>query len=179
MTRFLLPGVLLLTMALGCGPTAPTKNDAPTPTPTTDAKALDPFVMAEKPAHAISVRDAMTKKDGEKVVVTGQTPPVKVKPYNTAVAAFVILSPEDMNREEVKEEFECDDAATCPACKKLLDTYGVQVEIVDKTGAPLATTLEGFRGLKPGSTITVEGTVQHYGKDNKLVKIIATKFYPG
>ena len=29
------------------------------------------------------------------------------------------------------------------------------------------------------STITVEGTVRKLGKDNKLVRIVATKFYPG
>ena len=34
-------------------------------------------------------------------------------------------------------------------------------------------------GLKPGSTITVEGEVKREGKDKKLVRIVATKFYPG
>lgn len=51
--------------------------------------------------------------------------------------------------------------------------------MVDQSGAPLPASLEGYRGLKPGSTITVEGTVQKYGKDKKLVRIAATKFYPG
>jgi hypothetical protein len=55
----------------------------------------------------------------------------------------------------------------------------VQVEVVDQSGSPLQATLEGFRGLKLNSTITVEGTVQKFGKDKKLVKILATKFYPG
>ena len=51
--------------------------------------------------------------------------------------------------------------------------------MVDQSGSPLPVTLEGFRGLKLGSTITVEGTVQKFGKDKKLVRIAATKFYPG
>jgi hypothetical protein len=55
----------------------------------------------------------------------------------------------------------------------------VQVEVVDQSGSPLPSTLEGFRGLRMGSTITVEGTVQKFGKDKKLVKIVATRFYPG
>jgi hypothetical protein len=55
----------------------------------------------------------------------------------------------------------------------------VRVEVVDQSGSPLPVSLEGFRGLKPGSTITVEGTVQKFGKDKKLVRIAATKFYPG
>ena len=53
------------------------------------------------------------------------------------------------------------------------------VELVDAKGAPVAATLEGFRGLKPGSTITVEGEVRREGKDNKLVRVVATRFYPG
>ena len=156
------------------------KKDSPTAVASTaDAGKLDALVPAEKPANAISVREALTRKEGEKVVVTGQVPTEKVKPYNAAVAAFVMLSPEDMAKDEVKEEFDCDDAATCPRCKKLLDQLAVRVEVVDASGAPVAATLEGFRGLKPGSMITVEGEVKREGKDKKLVRIVATKFYPG
>jgi hypothetical protein len=182
MKRYAILTALLLGAGVGCNNQTPVAGDNETPKPApavADTKALDPYVMAEKPAQVISIRDAMTKSDGEKVVVTGQTPPVNVKPYNAAVAAFILMAPEDLNREDVKEELSCEEAATCPMCKKLLDKYGVQVEIVDKSGAPLATTVEGFRGLKPGSAITVEGTVQRHGKDKKLVKIVATKFYPG
>ena len=55
----------------------------------------------------------------------------------------------------------------------------MHVEVVDQSGSPLPVSLEGFRGLKPGSTITVEGKVQKFGKDGKLVRIAATRFYPG
>ena len=51
--------------------------------------------------------------------------------------------------------------------------------MVDRSGSPLSASLDGFRGLTTGSTITVEGTVQKYGKDKKLTRIVATKFYPG
>lgn len=181
MKRFVLFAALLA--AVGCSQTGP-QGDAgkgtPSPAPNPgDANKLDALVLAEKPANAISVREALTRKEGEKVVVTGQVPTEKVKPYNAAVAAFVMLAPEDMAKEEVKEEFDCDDAATCPRCKKLLDQLAVRVEVVDASGAPVAASLEGFRGLKPGSTITVEGEVKREGKDKKLVRIVATKFYPG
>jgi hypothetical protein len=55
----------------------------------------------------------------------------------------------------------------------------VYVEVVDQSGSPLPVSLEGFRGLRPGSTLTVEGTVQKFGKDKKLVRIVATRLYPG
>ena len=51
--------------------------------------------------------------------------------------------------------------------------------MVDQSGSPLPATLEGFRGLQKGSTVTVEGKVEKFGKDKKLVRIAATKFYPG
>lgn len=181
--RILVPALLL--SALGCAqPSNPSadarKKPDGTPAPSSgDQTQLDKFVFAEKPANAITVKDALAKKEGEKVVVTGQVPTPKVKPYNAALAAVVLISHADMARDEVKEEFDCDDAATCPGCKKLLDTLGVRVEVVDAGGAPVGATLEGYRGLKPGSTITVEGEVKREGKDKKLVRIVATKFYPG
>lgn len=175
MKRFVLLGALLA--AVGCSQDAPQAGNGNAP-PAFDGGQLDALVMAQKPANAISVRDALMRKDGEKVVVMGQVPPDKVKPYNAAVAAFVMLAPEDMARDEVKDEFECEDAATCPSCKKLLDQYAVRVEIVDASGVPVPASLEGFRGLKPGSLITVEGEIKRDGKDKKLVRIVATKFYP-
>ena len=68
--------------------------------------------MAEKPANAISVKDALTRKEGEKVVVTGRVPGGNLKPFNAAVAAVVLMAPEDLEREDIKSEFDCDDAAT-------------------------------------------------------------------
>src|SRR6266545_1891350 len=165
-TRTVLLGAVMFATALGCNSGQPaadgSKPDAPgqTPAQVGNGSKFDPLVMGAKPASPITVREALTRKEGEKVVVTGQVPTEKVKPYNVAVAAFVMLAHEDMAREEIREEFECDDAATCPACKKVLDTYGVRVELVDSSGAPVAASLEGYRGLKPGSTITVEGEIK-------------------
>ena len=44
--------------------------------------------------------------------MTGRTPPPKVKPFNPGVAAFILMDPSDLDKENVKEEFDCDDAAT-------------------------------------------------------------------
>jgi hypothetical protein len=77
-----------------------------------DAAKLDAAVLPEKPANAISVKDALTRNEGEKVVVTGRVPGGNLKPFNSAVAAVVLMAPEDLDREEIKSEFDCDDAAT-------------------------------------------------------------------
>lgn len=172
-----------LTLALGCGETPQAKQPAVKPSPTAEAtpsqsSLLQPLVLAQKPT-AISVADALKRSAGEKVIVSGQFPPENVKPFNSAVAAFIMLSPEALAREEIKDELACDDAATCPSCRKLLDAHGVRVELVDQSGAILPTTVEGFNQLKPGGTITVEGEIKRDGKDNKLVRILATRFYPG
>jgi hypothetical protein len=114
MKRLMLLGALAIGAA-GCTQDKPAgdgaKQPAAAPSPG-DAAALDAAVLAEKPANAISVRDALTRSDGEKVVVTGRVPGEKLKPYNAAVAAFVMMSPEDLDREDIKSEFDCDDAAT-------------------------------------------------------------------
>ena len=143
------------------------------------ANMLDPLVLAQKPDNAISVREALKRKEGETVVVTGRTPPGNVKPFNSGVAAFVLMAPEDLAQEDIKEELECEDAATCPSCKKLLDQFAVRVELVDEAGAVLPMSAEGFRGLKVGDPITVEGEVKRDGKDKKTVRIVARKLYPG
>lgn len=178
MRWMILTGSLLLMM--GCSDTAKTSKPSASPSSAASAKSpLEPLLMAQKPNSAISVTEAMNRKAGETIIVTGQVPPVKVQPFNPAVAAFVMLSHESLAREEVKEEFDCDDAATCPSCRKLLDSLGVRVELVDQSGVIVPASLEGFQNLKPGSTITVEGELKRDGKDNKLVRIIAKKFYPG
>ncbi len=179
--------VLILTLILvGCsdtktGPNAnrntdPTNGDA---VAQANATLLDPLVMKQKPDKPLSVRDVLSAKEGETVIVSGRTPTEKIKPFNTAFAAFLLMAPEDLDREEVKEEFDCDEAATCPRCKKILDESAVRVELVDASGAIIPTTLEGYRGLKPGGPITVEGEIKRDGKDKKTVRIIAKRFYPG
>ena len=177
--RVVLFAVVLSAATVGCSrfqPQAGGRTGAPSPVAQPDASKLEGLVLARKPAGAISVREARTRPEGETVVVSGQVPTEKVKPYDPAAAAVVMLDPEDMAADEVKEEFDCDHAATCSACKKLLDRLAVQVELVDPAGAPVATTLHGFRGLKPGSTITVAGEVRREGQ--KRVRIVATKFFP-
>jgi hypothetical protein len=114
MRRLILLGALLLG-AVGCTQQKPAANDgkqAPPALSPTDAARLEAAVMADKPANAISVRDALTRKEGEKVVVTGRVPGGNLKPFNAAVAAVILMAPEDLEREDIKSEFDCDDAAT-------------------------------------------------------------------
>jgi hypothetical protein len=114
MRRWILLGVLLLGAA-GCGqqkPAADGGKQAPPALSPTDAAKLETAVMAEKPANAVSVRDVLTRKEGEKVVVTGRVPGGNLKPFNAAVATVILMAPEDLDREDIKSEFDCDDAAT-------------------------------------------------------------------
>jgi hypothetical protein len=181
MRRFLMLGVVALTLA-GCTDTKPTD---PGPKPQagganeTAPGGLESFVLNQKPDKVLSVRDVLTKKDGDKVIVSGRTPPENVKPINTAVAADLLMNPEDLDTPDIKEELSCEDAATCPSCKQVLDAHAIRVELVDAAGAVVPASLEGFRGLKPGSTVTVEGEVKRDGKDKKTVRVVARRFYPG
>lgn len=176
----------LLLVATGCSEAPQVKREPAKSTGTTQAASVGAqtelfksALMAQKPATVISVTEAMQRKTGETVIVSGKLPPENVKPFNAALATFIMLSPEALAREEIKDELACEDAATCPSCRKVLDAHGVRVELVDQSGAIIPTTLEGFKDLKPGSIITVEGEIKRDGKDNKLVRIVAKRFYPG
>jgi hypothetical protein len=111
------PGILLfgvlLAGALGCAQpgASDTKNDSPGPS-AADAGVLESAVLPAKPANAISVREALNRKEGDKVVLSGRVPGGKLKPFNSALAAVVLMMPEDLDREEIQSEFDCDDAAT-------------------------------------------------------------------
>jgi hypothetical protein len=181
MRRYLSLGVVALALA-GCTDTRPTDPGPKPPTGgagDTAAGGLESMVMSQKPDKVLSVRDVLTKKDGDTVIVSGRTPPENVKPFNTAVAAVLLMAPEDLDTPDIKEELSCEDAATCPSCKQVLDAHAIRVELVDAAGAVVPASLEGFRGLKPGSTVTVEGEVKRDGKDKKSVRLVARRFYPG
>jgi hypothetical protein len=184
-SRHLFVGFALLTL-LGCAEQRTEQNGnqpAPSGGRKTETAAqvelLQPLLLAKKPDRALSVHEAMKRKNGEVVVVTGKAPPETVKPFNTGLAAFLIMAPEELAKEAVQDELSCEDAATCPACKKILDAHALWVELVDQSGKVLTTSVEGFRDLRPGSTITVEGEVRRDGKDGKNLRILAKRFYPG
>jgi len=166
-------------VALGCYDRVPSNRPAAAPPVVLKPELLMPLQMTGRPDHALSVPEAIAKADGETVTVSGETPPEKVRPFNPSLAAFVLIDPADAKRPEVAEEFACDDAATCPRCRQLLDKYAVRVELVDATGQVIGSSLEGFSKLKPGSPVTVTGTVRRDGKDKKVVRIVATHFFPG
>ena len=114
MRRLTILGALMVG-ALGCSQQKPgPEGSRPEPSApnTADAGKLEPLVMADRPKGAISVRDALTRPEGDKVVVTGRVPGGNLKPFNAAVAAVVLMAPEDLDDEDIKNEFDCDDAAT-------------------------------------------------------------------
>jgi hypothetical protein len=100
----------LLAGAVGCSQQKPDGTRAEPPS--AESAKLDAVVMPEKPANAISVKAALTRPEGEKVVVTGRVPGGNLKPFNGALAAVVLMAPEDLDNEDIKNEFDCDDAAT-------------------------------------------------------------------
>lgn len=182
---YILTALLGLSFLAGCSDTSKPeahhggKSAGSADSGAVNVAALEPLLLAQAPSGVVSVKEAKAKKQNEKVVVRGQVPPENVKPFNPGVAAFVMLSPEDLQRDEVKEELACDDAPTCPRCRKMLNELGVRVELVDPSGKVIPSSLEGFRSLRGGSFITIEGVIHRDGKDGKDVRIVAQRFYPG
>jgi hypothetical protein len=179
-----LTAAVALLAAIGCGDchngqSHKTQKATPADTVILKPELLQPLLLAAKPEKTLSVPEVTAKPADEKVIVSGVSPPEGVRPFNSALATFVILSPEDAARPEVQTEFSCPEAATCPRCRKVLEKYAVRVELVDAQGQVLPTTVEGFSGIKPGSPLTIEGVVKREGKDKNLVRIVATRFFPG
>lgn len=78
-----------------------------------DAALLEPFHLKDKPASVqdvIQVRDGA--RDGDEVVFQGIVPPENVKPYSETRAVFKLMAQADLDDPKIKEEFECDEAAT-------------------------------------------------------------------
>lgn len=172
------PRLLVLVTAasliLGCGESAkpPTKIVAPAKP---RAELLQPRLWDDKARDVSEVAAVRELPDGAQVNLVGVVPTGNCKPFNSAVAALVVMDPADLAKSDVKEELSCDDAATCPKCRKLLDNLAIQVELVDEKGQVLPTTMETFSGLKPGSRVAFSGTVRK-GKQPRPVRFVATSF---
>jgi hypothetical protein len=180
MSRFLMVGVLGFVFLAGCTSKRGGEAEAPSsparPQGVSNASLLEPLLLAEKPGNAKSVAEVKaTINPGDEVVLIGTVPPDCVVPFSETRAAVILMDAGDLESEAVKTEFACPEAATCPACRKVLDDLGVRVELVGPSGtAPLKTTLQGFKGLKAGSTIIVRGKLE---KDGKTHVIRATGIY--
>lgn len=159
---------------IGCGEPAK-KTTAKPPVLSVKPELLKPLVWDDKPREVIPVTAAREKKEGETIHVVGVIPPSNVGPFNPAVATVILLDPADMTKDEVKTELECDDAATCPKCRKLLNALALYVELVDDKGKVIPSTLEGYSGVKPGSTVAFSGTVKRADKNGPM-RFIATSF---
>src|SRR5262245_6394466 len=162
------------TIAIGCSENSKKPGVDTTP-PKPRAELLQPRLWDNKPRELAEVAAARDLPDGTEVNVVGIVPLGNSKPFNVAVAAVVLMDAADLSKDEVKSELNCDDAATCPRCRKLLDNLAIQVELVDDKGQVLPTTLETFSGLKPGSRVAFAGTVKK-GKQARPVRFVATSF---
>lgn len=170
-------GLMLVTV--GCNVKKTNERQAAVDSTTTsNASLLEPLLLPTKPAEAKTVAELRQKgKTGDEVILQGTVPPDAVKPFGDGMAWLVLMDAADLADETVQAEFACPNAEDCPACRKVLDEQGVRVEIVSKPGAmPVRSTLQGFKGLKGGSTITVKGKLE---KDGKKLLIRATAFYVG
>jgi hypothetical protein len=166
--------ILLLLAPLvlvGCGST----QQSPAPPPrAADPSLLEPLLLSEKPAPARGLADVRdTAKDGEEVVLEGQVPPGEGRSFLNDRAGFVLMAKEDIDQN--REELECMEP-DCPSCAKLLNGKGVQIELVDRSGAVVKSPVKGFRGIGPESTVTVKGTVERKGKK---VLVRARSFFVG
>src|SRR5262245_16561891 len=88
----------------GCGGPEVKKPLAGSP-PKANESILEPRLLKEKPEGTVlSVLQAKGAKDDEEVVVEGQVPPATTKPFLENRAAFTLMSREDLENPEIKQE---------------------------------------------------------------------------
>ena len=111
--EYFLVGTLVLLAALGCTRSKPGGPAATDDGPKANASLLEPLIAKEKLSDAQAVIDVRDKaKDGDEVVLVGTVPPENVRPFNDTLAVVRLMDPRDLADPAIKEEFECEEAAT-------------------------------------------------------------------
>ena len=159
LSQIALAGFAALALS-GCGED-PAASSVPTSPSITETPALNPSMEAlflpERPEGAQgvkAVRDSL--QPGDRVIVEGRIGGV-TKPFTEGFATFVMA--------DDSVEF-CVDDGHCPtpwdACcddPDKIKAARIAVQVTDPEGLPLATTLQGAKGLEPGVRVTVVGEV--------------------
>lgn len=178
MRHLMLAACALMLVSLGCSVKQTKEQKAAATSSFGDAAVLEPLLLPAKPAEAKTIAQIREKaNNGDEVTVTGIVPADAMKPFNETRAAFFLMDAADLASEEVQSEMECGGGENCPSCRALVDKLGLRVELVGPTGStPVRTTVQGFKGIKSGSPITVKGKLE---KDGGKLLIRATGFYVG
>lgn len=116
--RILCMGILAI--IAGCQPPTPDPDRPPRgkggdveATSAADAKLLEPLLLAEKPADALSVAQVRSAaRDGDSVVIKGTIPPATVYQMRQSFAEVRLMDREKLESEEVKTEFDCNHGLT-------------------------------------------------------------------
>lgn len=119
------------------------------------------------PADAVSVTEARAEAEaGERITLTGYIGG-RVEPFTEGRAIFLLADSENAPA--------CTDECSTPwdACCTSSDQIAANsatIQVVDAEGKLLPVTLKGKKGLEPGATVTVAGTIQ---EANDAVLIIS------
>ncbi|MEK7485482.1 MAG: hypothetical protein AABZ60_14245 [Planctomycetota bacterium] len=168
----LLYAVALFLFFTGCDPSAPGQNEQKNNNATTQKPSLpaDLFTKTTIP-EAKSVLEARKEgKVGEKITITGFLGG-REEPFTSNRATFLLA---DISLPP------CTDGCKAPwdACCETPETIAKNVatiQVADEKGNPLKCDIKNQGGLKPMSTITIEGIVSQ--KDDQVLVINAQHIY--
>ena len=155
---------------VGCG-----QGSSPTPdssSPAASAENLIPqeLVASDQLEGAIGVVDARKDvQEGKEAVVTGFIGG-RAEPFVEGRAIFTLADSKAIIRCDVDDDDHCATPwdACCDDPAKIKASIAT-VQIVDGDGMVLKQTLKDFQGIKPGSTVSVKGTIAPGSTKDALV----------
>lgn len=174
---------LLATLIVGCGEQTPAPTPSPEAQPQAEAPAasLPEGLLATQPlTDAVSVVEARKEVNpGANIVVTGYIGGLE-EPLVEGRAIFALADAKAMTRCDAVPGDACETPwDACCVSSEIKKTAMASVQVVDADGVVLKHTLAGLGGIKPGSTVAVQGKIAPGSSDSALVvnaeKIHVTK----
>ncbi len=174
---------LLATLIVGCGEQA----SAPTPSSEAQPQAEAPTVsLPEGLLATVALTDAVSVVEARKEVTPGADIVVtgyiggRAEPMVEGRAIFTVADSKAVTPCDAVPGDACETPwDACCVSQEIIKASIASVQVVDGDGMVLKQTLTRFGGLKPGSTVTVQGKVAPGSSDSALVvnaeKIHVTK----
>ena len=166
---------LLATLIVGCGEQTPAPASSPeTPSQSqaeaTDAALPDGLLATSPLADAVGVVEARKEvKPGSDIVVTGYIGG-REEPLVEGRAIFTLADSKAVTPCDAVPGDECETPwDACCVSPEIIKASIASVQVVDADGMVLKHSLTGLGGIKPGSTVTVQGKIAASSSDSALI----------
>jgi hypothetical protein len=167
---------LLASYIVGCGNQMPASS--PEPQAQAPANSLPEGLLSTSPlGDALGVVEARKDvKPDANIVITGYVGGLAA-PLVDGRSIFTLADAEAMTRCDAVPGDGCSTPwDACCVSSEIKTASIASIQVLDTDGTVLKQTLEGFGGIKPGSTVTVQGKIDP-GSSNSVLIVNAEKIH--